>query len=47
MVLKLVGAKELETAGGLVRGETVLVALEELEDVVDDDGLEIDFFLVV
>lgn len=28
-------------------GETVVVALEELEDIVDDDGLKVDLFLVV
>lgn len=45
--LELVGAKKLETAVGLFCGETILVALEELEDVVDDDGLEVDLFLIV
>lgn len=45
--LELVGAEQLETALSLLYGETVLVALEQLEDVVDDDGLEVDLFLIV
>lgn len=36
--LEFVGTKELETAKSLFFSETFLVALEELEDVVDDDG---------
>ena len=47
LALELVGAEKFETTGGLVVGETVLIALEELEDVIDDDGLEIDLLLVV
>jgi hypothetical protein len=45
--LELVGAEELDTAEGLFLGETVVVALEQLEDVVDNDGLQVDFFFVV
>ena len=47
LALELVGAEKFETTGGLVVGETVLIALEELEDVIDDDGLEVDLLLVV
>ena len=47
LALELVGAEKFETTGGLVVGETVLIALEELEDVVDDDGLKVDLLLVV
>lgn len=36
--LEFVGTKELETAKSLFFGETLLGALEELEDVADDDG---------
>jgi len=35
---EFVGPKELETAKGLVTGETLFAALEKLEDVVNDDG---------
>lgn len=45
--LELVGPKELETAGGLCRVETLVGALKQLEDVVDNDGLQVDFFFVV
>jgi len=45
--LELIGAEKLETALGLLYGETVLVALEELEDVVDDDGLKVNLFLII
>lgn len=47
MVFKLVGPKELKTTGSLFLTETVLITLEELEDVVDDDCLQIDLFLVI
>jgi len=36
--LEFVGPKELETAESFFFGETLLCALEELEDVVDNDG---------
>ena len=44
---ELVGAKNLETACCLVLAETVFITLEKRKDVVDDDGLEVDLFLVV
>ena len=44
---KPVGTEQLKTTHGFVRGETVLVALQELEDVVNDNSLQIYFFLVV
>jgi hypothetical protein len=43
----LSGSEECETALRLLRRETVLVALEELEDIFHDDHLEVDLFLVV
>ena len=45
--LELVGAEQLNTTDGLFLGQTVLVALEQLENVVDDDSLQVDFFFVV
>ena len=45
--LEFVGAEDFETVGGLWGIEALVVALEKLEDVVDDDRLEIDLFLVV
>ena len=47
LALELVGTEELETACSLLVGKTVLVALEQLEDIVDDDSLEVDLLLVV
>ena len=47
LALELVGAEKFETAIGLVISKTGLVALKELEDVVDNDGLEVDLLLVV
>ena len=45
--LEPVGAEKFETAGSLRRFETLVVTLQELEDVVDDDRLEVDLVLVV
>jgi hypothetical protein len=45
--LELVGPEEFKTALCLLRRETVLVALEELEDILHDDRLEVNLFLVV
>ena len=47
LALELVGAEKFETAIGFVISKTGLVALKELEDVVDNDGLEVDLLLVV
>ena len=47
LALQLVGAEELETACSLLVGETVLVTLEQLEDIVDNDGLKVNLLLVV
>lgn len=44
---KLVRAKKFETTCGLLSGKTVVVALKQLEDVVDYDGLQVDLFLVI
>ena len=45
--LEPVGAETFETAVGLVVIRTVLVTLKQLEDIIDDDGLEVDLLLVV
>ena len=45
--LKLVGTKQLQTTTSLLFRKTILIALEEFEDIVDDDSLEIDFILIV
>lgn len=37
--LEPVGAKELETAGSLGLGETLLGTLQKREDIVEDNGL--------
>ena len=47
LVLELVGTENLEAAGSLLAGKTLVVALEELEDVLDGDGLDVDLLLVV
>ena len=47
LALKLVGAEELQTAGGFLVSQTVLVALKQLEDIVDNDSLQVDLLLVV
>ncbi len=47
LALEPVGTEKLETAGSLVVGKTVLVALKQLEDIVDNDGLKVDLLLVV
>ena len=44
---KLVGTENLNTAGSLFFSQTFTVALEELEDVLDGDGLDVDLLLVV
>ncbi len=44
---KSVGTEQLKTTQGFVRSETVLIALKEFEDIVDDNSLQIYFFLVV
>ena len=45
--LELVRAEEFETTAGFLVGETALGTLEELEHVLHDNGLEVDFLLVV
>ena len=44
---ELVRTENVVTALRLFSVETLIVALEELEDIVDDDGLKIDLFLVI
>jgi hypothetical protein len=45
--LELVGTKEFQTTLGLFRRKTVIVTLKQFEDIVDNDGLQINLFLVV
>ena len=47
LALELVGTEKLQTTGGLLVSETVLVALKQLEDIVDNDRLEINLLLIV
>jgi hypothetical protein len=47
LALELVGTKDTETTSGLVVSKTVLVALKQREDIIDDNGLEVDLLLVV
>ena len=47
LLLELVGTEDVDTAGGLGIGKTVLVALEELEDLLHDNVLNVDLVLVV
>lgn len=45
--LQLIGTKKLETAKSFFGGETILITLEQFKDIVNNDGLEVDFLLVV
>ena len=47
LLFELVGTKDLKTALGLRGGETLVIALEERKNILDDNGLEVDFFLVI
>ena len=47
LLLKLVRAENVVTTLGLVSRETSIVALQEFEDVLDNDSLEVDLLLIV
>jgi len=47
LLLKLIMPKETDTARGLFSIETLVSALEEGEDIVDDNSLKVDFFLII
>lgn len=47
LILELVGTEKLQTTGSLIIFETTLVALKQFENIVDNDGFEINFLLVV
>lgn len=47
LLLELVGTKDTDTVVGLGIGKTVLVTLEELEDLLHDNVLNVDLVLVV
>jgi hypothetical protein len=45
--LELVGTEDAKTTGSLLVGKTPFRAVEELKHVLNHDGLQVDFFLVV
>ena len=47
LLLELVGTEDADTVLGLGLGETVLVTLKELEDLLHDNVLDVDLVLVV
>jgi hypothetical protein len=47
LLFEFVGAKNLQTTPGLFCSETLIVTLEEREDIFNDDCLEVNFFLVI
>ena len=47
LLLKLVGAEKTETAGGLLGIETLIVALEQGEDIIYNNGFEVDFLFII
>lgn len=47
LALELVRTEKTDTTLRLFVRETLVVALKELEDIIDDDGLEVDLLLVV
>ena len=47
LVFEPVRAEDFITALRLFLGETLIVALEELEDILNDDRLKVNLFLVV
>jgi hypothetical protein len=47
LLLQFVGAEYLQTTLGLVCGETLIVTLEECEDVLNNYCLEVNLFLVI
>jgi hypothetical protein len=46
-LFKLVGPKKTETSLDFFWRKTFIVALKELEDVVDNERLEVDLVLVI
>jgi len=46
-LFELVGTENFITALGLSGGETLVIALEERKDILDNNGLEVNFLLVV
>lgn len=47
LTLEFVGAEQFQTTSGFLPSETLLRALEKLEDVINDDGLQVDLLLIV
>jgi hypothetical protein len=46
-LLEFIGTENIQTTPGLLSGETLIVTLEKLKDILDNDGLEVDLFFVV
>ena len=46
-LLEFIGTENVQTTPGLLSGETLIVTLEKLKDILDNDGLEVDLFFVV
>jgi hypothetical protein len=47
LLFEFVGTKILQTTLGLFCTETLIVTLEECEDIFNNDCLEVDLFLVI
>ena len=47
LLFELVGTKNLITALAFLGGEALVIALEERKYILDDNGLEVNFFLVI
>lgn len=46
-MFEFIGAENVQTTLGLLSRETLIVTLEELEDILDNDCLEVDLFFVI
>lgn len=45
--LELIRSKQLQTTSSFLFCETILVALKQFEDVIDNEGLDIDFLFII
>lgn len=45
--LESVGTEEFETTCGFLEGQTLLVALKQFENIINNDGFQVNLFLVV
>lgn len=44
---ELVGAEEFEPTGTLFSRKTLIVTLKKFEDIIDNNGLQVNFFLII